>query len=246
MPSRTLVVGGGRVGTALAALLLEGGHDVTVLDDRPAALARLRERFGPADVHEGGMTDPGALESAGIRRMDVVAAVTAADEQNLVITCLARYHFGVPRTVARIVDPAKAWMYTPEMGVDAALNQADLIAHVVAEEMSLGEMTTLLKLRRGQYALVEERVHLDAPANGSRLDDLTLPDGCVVVAVLRGEHMLLRGAGVTLQADDEVLAVCHTAAAPELAALLGPGPAGPGAPGGSAAEAGRAEPGELR
>jgi trk system potassium uptake protein len=220
MPTRVLVVGGGRVGTALVALLRDGGHDVTVLDDRPAVLARLEAAFGPDVVRAGGMTDPAALEAAGARHVDVVAAVTATDEANLVITCLARFHFGVPRTVARIVDPAKAWMYTPEMGVDAALNQADLIAHVVAEEMSLGEMTTLLKLRRGQYGLVEERVHPDAPAAGHRLGDLTVPEECVIVAVLRDGTPMLHDPDVTLRADDEVLAVAHTDTAPELAALL--------------------------
>jgi trk system potassium uptake protein len=185
MPTRVLVVGGGRVGTALVALLRDGCHDVTVLDERPAPLARLRSTFG-------------------------------ADEANLVVTCLARFHFGVPRTV----DPAKAWMYTLEMGVDAALNQADLIAHVVVEEMSLGEMTTLVKLRRGQYALVEERLHPDAPVAGRRLGDLTLPDECVVVAVLRDGTAMLHDPDVALRAGDEILAVAHTATAPALAALL--------------------------
>jgi trk system potassium uptake protein len=151
MSTRVLVVGGGRVGAALVGLLQAGGHDVTVLDDRPAVLARLRARFGSACVHAGAMTDPGALEAAGVRRVDVVAAVTAADERNLVITCLARYHFGVPRTVARIVDPARAWMYTPEMGVDAALNQADLIARVVADE-TLGELSSPLDHGEGRRA----------------------------------------------------------------------------------------------
>jgi trk system potassium uptake protein len=139
---RVLVVGGGRVGTALAQLLIARHHQVTVIDDRPAVLERLRHDIGPDAVFEGGPTDPGVLEAAGIRRSDVVVAATAADEQNLVVTGLARFHFDVPRTVARIVDPARAWMYVPAMGVDVALNQADLMAHIVAEE--LGEVAQLL------------------------------------------------------------------------------------------------------
>jgi trk system potassium uptake protein len=140
MTLRVLIVGGGKVGTALATLLLSGQHDVTVLDDRPAILGALRRDVPQARIVEGRPTDVGALEAAGIRRAGVVAAVTAVDEQNLVVTGLARFHFDVPRTVARIVDPGRAWMYAPAMGVDVAVNQADLIAHLVAEEMSLGEM----------------------------------------------------------------------------------------------------------
>lgn len=220
MSTRVLVVGGGRVGTALAGLLLDSGHHVTVLDDRAGVVARLGAELGAEHVNEGGVTDPAALEAAGARGADVVAAATAADEQNLVVTCLARFHFGVARTVARIVDPARAWMYTPDMGVDVALSQADLIARLVAEEMSLGEMTTLVKLRRGQYALVEERVHATAPAAGQRIGDLPLPEECVVVAVLRDGVPMLHDPDVVLAPGDELLAVVHTGAAAPLAALL--------------------------
>lgn len=224
MSIRVLVVGGGRVGSALARVLLDSGHTVTIYDERPSVLTRLRETFGAGIVRAGGFTNPGALEAAGARGVDVVAATTAADEHNLVITCLARYHFNVPRTVARIVDPGRAWMYGPEMGVDAALNQADLIAHVVAEEMSLGEMTTLLKLRRGKYALVEERVHPAAPAIGRRVGELSLPEECVVVAILRAGIPLLHDPAVALEADDELLAVVHVDSAAGLAELLAPAP----------------------
>ena len=227
MGTRVLIVGGGRVGSALAALLRDSGHTVTVYDERPSVLARLRDTFGADVVRAGGLTNPGALEAAGARGADVVAATTADDACNLVVTCLARFHFGVPRTIARIVDPARAWMYGPEMGVDVALNQADLMAHVVAEEMSLGEMTTLLKLRRGQYALVEERVHPTAAATGRRLDELTLPSECVVVAVLRDGTPILHDAAITLAPGDEVLAVVHVDSARELAGLLAPATAGP-------------------
>jgi trk system potassium uptake protein len=222
MNARILVVGGGRVGTALARLLQEAGKHVAILEDRPPVLARLREELGSVSVHDGSPTDPAALEAAGIRRADVVVASTAVDEDNLVVTCLARYHFGVPRTVARIVDPARAWMYVAEMGVDAAINQADIIAHVAAEEMSLGDMMVLRKLRRGQYELVEEQVHPTAPVVGQRLQDVPVPRDGAIVAVLRDGQPLLRDPSVTLQAGDEVLAVIQASAATALARKLGP------------------------
>jgi trk system potassium uptake protein TrkA len=225
MSSRVLVVGGGRVGTALAALLINSDHAVTILDERPSALSRLRQTFGNDIIREGGMTDPPALEAAGVRNVDVVAATTANDEYNLVITCLARFHFGVHRTVARIVDPARAWMYSSEMGVDVALNQAELMAHVVAQEMSPGDMMTLSNLRRSNYALVEERIHPKAAAAGRRLGDLMLPDECAVVAVLRAGKPMLHDPAVILEPDDELLAIVHVDTAAQLASLLGPAPA---------------------
>ena len=101
------------------------------------------------------------LEAEGIRQMDVVAAVSRADETNLVVTSLARFEFNVPRTIARVNNPKNVWLFTPEMGVDVALNQADLMAHLIAEEMSMGDMLTLLKLRKGQYSVVEIMVDPD-------------------------------------------------------------------------------------
>ena len=89
---------------------------------------------------------------------DVVAAVTSDDEDNLVVSTISRFEFGVRRVIARVNDPDNAWLFTRDMGVDVALNQADLMAKLIAEEMSIGDMVTLLKLRRGQYSLVEVKV----------------------------------------------------------------------------------------
>ena len=131
-----LIVGGGKVGGSLARLLLDGGHRITVIEARAESAARLRRDMpGGAIVHGSGAA-PAVLESAGIHQADVVAAVTGADETNLVVASLARYAFGVPRTIARVNNPKNAWIYTPEMGVDVALNQADLIARLIVEELA--------------------------------------------------------------------------------------------------------------
>ena len=153
----TIIVGGGQVGSYLATLLLAGGHQVKVVESRRELIAPLQARFSADVLVIGSGTDPYLLETIGIRRANVVAAVTGADETNLVVANLARCEFRVPRIIARINNPANAWLFTPEMGVDVALNQADLLAHLIAEEMSLGDMVTLIKLRKGQFSLVEEK-----------------------------------------------------------------------------------------
>lgn len=237
-----LVVGGGQVGTHLAVLLLAGGHDVKVVESRADPAARQR-RLPPGALVRGSGTDPSVLEAAGVRRAAVVAAVTGTDETNLVVTSLARFEFRVPRTIARVNDPDNAWLFTPVMGVDVALNQADLLAHLIAEEMSLGDMMTLLKLRKGQYSLVEEKVHPQAPVVGRPIRTLLLPEECTLVAVIRQGDLLLPRPELVLQPTDEVLALVHADQARALAAVLGERGSASAAGGASAGSAARALPG---
>jgi trk system potassium uptake protein TrkA len=213
-----LIVGGGKVGRHLAALL--SAHQVKIIEARPERIELIQREAPSAQVFPGNGTDPVLLENAGIRQCDVVAAVTGQDETNLVVTTLARLAFNRPRTIGRVNDPRNAWMFTAEMGVDVALNQADLMAHLIVEEMSLGDMMTLLKLRKGQYALVEEKIDAGAQAVGQAIGALALPTECAITAIIRKGQLLIPRPGLILQANDEVLAVVHAAQAGQLAALL--------------------------
>ena len=218
----TIIVGGGQVGSYLASLLLAEGQQVRVVETRREVVSRLQERFPAEVVVMGGGSDPNLLETIGIRRANVVSAVTGADETNLVVANLAHFEFNVRRVISRVNNPLNAWLFTPEMGVDVALNQADLLAHLVAEEMSLGDMMTLLKLRKGQFSLVEEKVHPRSSASGKALRDINLPPQCVFAAIIRKGELIIPRGDTTLQPVDEVLAVVHAAELPKLAALLGP------------------------
>ena len=134
MAMKVIIVGGGKVGTSLALLLLEKGHAVKVIEAAREKISRLQQDL-PADVVAlGNGTDPVVLEAAGILGVNVVAATTGQDETNLVVTNLARFAFNVPRVVARVNNPKNAWMFTPVMGVDVAVNQADLMASLIAKE----------------------------------------------------------------------------------------------------------------
>ena len=216
-----LIVGGGKVGSHLARMLLEEKHDVRVVDPREDVLMKLHRELPAEVIHSGDGTDPIRLEQTGIRRANVVAAVTGSDETNLIATSLARFEFSVPRTIARVNNPRNQWLFTAEMGVDVAINQADLMAKLVAEEMSLGDMVTLLKLRKGDVEIVEEKIHETAAVNGKAIRDIALPANCTIAAVLRKNEVIAPNGATVLRAYDEVLAVVHTSDRAELARLLG-------------------------
>ncbi len=216
-----LIVGGGKVGTYLASLLLSEGHRVKLVEVRREEQERLRRDLPEDVIYIGSGTDPGDLEAAGIRQTNVVAAVTGDDEINLVITSLARFEFNVPRVIGRVNNPKNVWLFTPVMGVDVALNQADLMARLVAEEMSLGDMMTLVKLRKGLFSVVEEKVHPTSIAAGKSLRELVLPNDCVLMAIIRKGELLLPHGDLVLQPADEAIALVHASQAAQLAALLG-------------------------
>jgi len=215
-----IVVGGGNTGSQLAKFLIDEGHTVRVVDERPAVLEKLAKEI-PADcIINGDGSSPAVLEKAGIQKAQVLAAVTGSDETNLVITSLARFEFNVRRVIARINNSKNAWLFTPEMGVDVSLNQAEILARLTAEEMSLGDMMTMLKIRRGKYSIVEEKIPLGAPIIGLAIKDLTFPNNCVISGIIRhGEIILPRGT-TTLEEGDEVLALVDDPAREQLAKLL--------------------------
>ncbi|UTF51709.1 TrkA family potassium uptake protein [Desulfomicrobium sp. ZS1] len=218
---KVIIVGGGKVGTHLAMSLLAGGHQIHIIERHPGELKAVHEVLPAGCVVAGSGTDPAVLEATGIRDADVLAAVTGTDATNLVATSLARFEFGVPRTIARVKDPGNGWMFTPAMGVDAAVNQAGLMAQLIAEEMSLDGMTTLLKLSKGDYSLVEQTVLAHATAVGKRVVELAFPVECILVGVLRDGRLIIPHGNTVLEQGDEVIALVHKSMAQRLSWTLG-------------------------
>ncbi|MGH2522097.1 MAG: potassium channel family protein [Anaerolineales bacterium] len=216
-----IIVGGGRTGSHLAALLLTQDHEVRLIESRPHILATLHRELPTEVIFEGDGTDPQTLEAADIPRAQVLAAVTAEDADNLVIASLGRYQYGVRRIIGRINNPRNAWLFTQDFGVDVALNQADVMAKLIEEEMSIGDMMTMLKIRRGKYSLVEEKIAPGAKAIGIAIKDLPLPEHCIISGILRHGEMVLPRGMTTLEEGDEILALVDDPARDELAKLLG-------------------------
>jgi trk/ktr system potassium uptake protein len=217
-----LIAGGGRTGTQLAQLLIGQNHEVRVMEHRRDVLARLHRELPTEVIYEGNASELDVLEGAGVRSAQVVAACTTSDEENLVICFAAREHFKIKRTIARINDPRNAWLFDEKFCVDVALNQSAVMASLIEEEMSLGDMMTLLKLRRGDYSLVEEKIPFGAPAVGIPLKDLGLNDGCVIAAIIREGKVVLPRGLIAFEVGDEVLAITDRLGAEQLRKLFSP------------------------
>jgi trk system potassium uptake protein TrkA len=215
-----LIAGGGRTAGQLAARLLAEKHQVRLVEHGRDALARLHRELPTEVIYEGDVTDPRILEQAGIERADVLAACTPEDADNLVLCFLARTRWQVPRTIAQINNPRDAWLFDETFHVDVALNQSEILARLIEEEMSLGDMMTLLKLRRGRYSVVEEKIPAGARAVGVAIENLGLPDECVIAAIIRKGKMILPRGITELDQDDEVLAVTDRQGADYLASLF--------------------------
>jgi trk system potassium uptake protein TrkA len=218
--SFVIIAGGGRTGTYLAQLLINQGRKVRLIETRRDVLTRIHHELPTEVIYEGDPADPKVLEAAGVARADALVATTTEDADNLAICFVARADYGVPRTIARINNPRAAWLFDKKFHVDVAVNQAAIMSSLIEEEMSWGDMTTLLKLRRGQYSLVEEKIPEGAKVVGKALKDIPFPEQCVIAAIIRkGEIVLPRGV-TTFEVGDEVLAVVGPDARDKLAELF--------------------------
>jgi trk system potassium uptake protein TrkA len=217
-----VIVGGGRGGSYLAQDLQAQGYQVKVVDRRSEVVAKLRQEID-GEVICGDGCSPQVLDQVGTSKAALVVAMAHNDEDNLVICRLAKHQFKVPRVITRVNNPRNEWLYTKAWGVDVAISQVHMTAKVIEEEIGLGELVTLLKLNRGEAALVEMRLPEGAPALGKAIRDMRLPADTVIVSIIRGGKLVIPRGDTTLQAGDEVLAVSTVKAEPALKnALVGP------------------------
>lgn len=218
---RIIIIGGGQVGSYLATLLLSNGHEVCVIESREKVYKKLEKELPTDSIILGNGSDPEILKEAGILSSGAVAAVTGADEINLVVSTLAKMEFNVPRVVARINNPRNSWLFNSGMGVDVCVNQADLMAHLVVEEMDLKGMFTLLKLSRGEYSIVQMKVGENSGAAGRYVKDLPIPKKAVLIAINHGKSLLIPKGDTLISANDGILALADESTRKELNELFG-------------------------
>jgi trk system potassium uptake protein TrkA len=218
--TKVLVAGAGLWGAYIADHLIEQGNEVVVVE-QDAAVARKARASGGRVVITGDACEPSVLDRAGLQTVDTVVAATGDDEDNLVVSLLAKRSYGVPRVVARINNPKNSWLFTDDWGVDTAVSAPAIMTRLLDAAVGIQDVVALLRAEHGGVALVEVTLDEDAAAVGKRASELNLPERSAVVAVVRGERVLPAGGGGPLEPGDEVLAVTALETEPALRQALG-------------------------
>lgn len=211
-------MGGGKVGAFLAEALGGKGHRVVVIERSKELCERLAASTSAVIIHGDGC-DLRYQEEADVGGSEVFASVTGDDDDNLVACQLAKTYFQVPRTVARVNNPKNERIFN-KLGVDA-ISSTTVIAQLIEERTTVGDIITLHTLKKGKLAVVE----LDLPEDRCRsceipLRDLGLPQGCVLVSIIRGEDVIIPQGGAVLQPGDTVIAVTEPEKEAELKEIL--------------------------
>jgi trk system potassium uptake protein len=200
-----IIVGAGKVGRNLARELIGKGQEVTLIESsRPRYLA-LEEEFEHA-LQYGDATELWVLERAGIQRADLVITVTGDDEDNMLVCQVAKEKYLCERIIARVNNP-RNYEHFKLLGIQPAISATDLIMRLIEHEVPRYGLVHLLALEEERLEIIELEVSADAPAVGERVADLNLPEGSLVISVLRGGSGFVPKADTVIEAGDEVLLV---------------------------------------
>ena len=216
---RIAVAGAGNVGSFVAEDLSAKGHDIVVIEQDPAVIAVVKPELDVSWV-KGDACELYTLDAAVLSSCEVVVAATGDDEDNLVISLLAKQEFAVPRVIARVNHPDNQWLFTESWGVDVAVSMPHLLTSLVEEAVSIGDVVRLLNLEQGKVALLEVTLDEGSPAAGKTVRELRLPPDCTIVAIVRERHVVTPGDETPLQVGDEVMALAAPEAEEDLRTAL--------------------------
>jgi trk system potassium uptake protein len=216
---KVAIAGAGSVGTAIAGDLRAAGHEVLLIEQDPDIVAKQRNDLDVTWV-VADACEVASLDAAGLATVDVVVAATGDDEDNLVVSLLAKQEFAVPRVVARVNHPKNQWLFTETWGVDVSVSTPQLLTALVEEAVSVGSLVRLLRFEGGNAHLVEVTLAEDSPADGVSVADLGVPRDATIVAVVRSDHLIVPRGDTRLAAGDEVLVLITADAEDEVQRLL--------------------------
>jgi trk system potassium uptake protein TrkA len=216
---RILIVGGGKSGSYLAGVLKES-HQVVVIEKEFARVETLQRFLPDINVLHGDGCEPEVLQSAGITITDMVTALTGHDEDNLVACFLSKLQ-NVPLVLGRVNDPRNEWLFNKGWGVDISISSISLITSIVQEEVNLGEIITLLKLRVGNLAIEELTIAEGTKAIGKNLAEIDFPPNTRVMAVISGNQARVPAGGTVLEEGDRLLLLADTDEKSQLRDVLG-------------------------
>jgi trk system potassium uptake protein TrkA len=206
---RAVITGAGVLGQEMARALA-AGNEVTLVDVDDELVERLKGHLR-AQVLWGDACDPLVLEEAGALKADVLVATTGDDEDNLVISLLAKRHFDVPRVVARNNYPENRWLFNDHWGVDVAVSASATLLSLIQEATGSTETVDLLELSTAGVRMIETTIRESSAAVGKTLAEISLPPGTVIATIIRGGEPRVPGGSFSLEAGDEVILVSEAA-----------------------------------
>ena len=207
---RIAIAGAGNVGRAIARELLDNGHRVLLIDKDPKALKL--ESVPDAEWLMADACEITSLDNAKLDTCQVLVAATGDDKVNLVASLLGKTEYGVPRVVARINHPKNEWLFDSSWGVDVAVSTPRIIAALVEEAVSVGDVVRLFSFRKGQANLVELTLPDSSMCIGKTVDEVELPDNASLAAIVRDGQVIAPTPTDVFSAGDELLFVASTAA----------------------------------
>jgi len=213
-----IIVGAGKIGYFLAKRLCQGRHTVSIVEQDKAICEAIAKEFEILVIHGDGC-DPRILEEAGIKRADVVAAVTGEDEDNLIICQIAKERFNIQRTVGRVNNPDNERTFS-ELGVDVPVDSTKIIAKIIEEEVSFSDFVNLMSFKRGKLAIVRVDLPDSSPIIDKQVHDIQLPPDSVLVSIVRGEEVIVPKGNTVLKAGDDIIALTLIGNEPQLLNLL--------------------------
>ena len=219
---RVVLVGGGNVGTYIARELHAGGHEVLIVEADPNRVAEAVANGQPEGVAwlQADACEVSEFVKAEPSKADVVVAVTGDDEDNLVISLLAKQEFGVPRVVARVNNPSNEWLFNETWGTDVSVSTPHLLTALVEEALSVGSLVRLLAFEGGRVRLSEVTLAEGSPADGRLVQDLGLPRDSTVVAILRQDRVVVPRGDTVLFSGDEVLVLVSNESEDDVRTIL--------------------------
>ncbi|MFC1704199.1 potassium channel family protein [Candidatus Omnitrophota bacterium] len=201
-----IIVGGGKVGFFLAKQLIVDKHKVALIEQDRKICEEIKKALSNILVIHGDGCSIECLEQAGVKRADVLAAVTGADQDNLVICQLAKDQFGIRRTVGRVNDPTNA-RALGELGVDVPIDSTSIIAKIIEEEASFSDFVNLLSFKRGKLAIVRVDITDESPVVNKRLQEIKLPSSSVLVSIIRKDAVIVPDGETVLMRGDDIIAL---------------------------------------
>ena len=216
---KVAIAGAGNVGVSVAEDLCASGHDVLIIDSDVDLVARLREGSS-CTWYEGDACEVSTLTDAGVGDADVVVATTGDDEDNLVVSLLAKQEFAVPRVIARVNHPKNRWLFNETWGVDVAVSTPHLVTALVEEAVSVGTLVRLLNFAEGKAGLVEVTLADNSPAASTAIADLGVPRDASIVAVVRERRVVVPRGDTVLEVGDEVIVLVTADSEEEVRCLL--------------------------